>query len=112
MDIEVIDWLSYEEAKTRTESIGGPDGHFEAGMRWEDYIKDLQPERVPYAEAIRRAVITENIRNGGSWHQEQGVPVFNDQTVGTFTFRSWGAIMAAIWSSEDNKDYSYMSFYS
>lgn len=110
MNIEVIDWLSYDEAHKKTESIGGSGGFFAEGMRWQDYIDELKPEQIPYAEAIRRAVVKNNIRDTGPWHQQQGVPLFNDETVGTFTFRAWGDIMAAIWSTEENKDYSYNSY--
>ena len=39
-------------------------------------------------------------------------PVFDDGTVGSFSFRAWGDLMAAIWNTEENTNkYSYMDFY-
>jgi hypothetical protein len=41
----------------------------------------------------------------------EGVPVFEDETISTFSYRAWGDLLSAIWSEEENKDYNYMAFY-
>ena len=97
-------------------SIGGMGGWFgfdEKGQRWKNYIDSISKEFIPYAEAIKESVIANNIRYSGDEHQNKydGVPVFDDNTIGSFSFRAWGDIMAAIWSEVENKDYSYMDFY-
>jgi hypothetical protein len=39
-------------------------------------------------------------------------PVFDDGTVGGFSFRAWGDLLAAVWNTaEGTTKYSYMSFY-
>jgi hypothetical protein len=48
----------------------------------------------------------------GQEHQyNSGVPVFSDGKVATYTYRGWGDLMAAIWATEEDKDYHYMDFY-
>ena len=44
-------------------------------------------------------------------NDDHGVPKSDDDTVGLFSFRSWGDLMAAIWSEEEDKDYDYLNFY-
>ena len=39
------------------------------------------------------------------------VPLWSNGKVDTYSFRSWGDLMAAVWSTEENKDYGYMDFY-
>lgn len=121
MDIAVTKWISYDEAETMRASIGGMGGWFgikgrgdlsKAGHRWADYLNSLPDVGRPYAEAIRASVLEHNLRIHGDEHQgEEGVPLFSDGTVGTFTCRAWGDIMAAIWSEAEDKDYCYMDFY-
>jgi hypothetical protein len=111
--VSVVDWISEKEADIKECSIGGLGGFFSDGMRWKDYADKLTSEALPYANAIRQSVIEKNIRLTGNDHQysDEGVPLFSDGTVGQFSFRAWGDIMAAIWSEKENKDYCYMSFY-
>lgn len=110
---KVVKWISFEDAEEREEAIGGLGGFFSNGMRWKDYIEIWNDERVFYAEAIRKDVLKNNIKLTGQEHQESnnGVPVFDDGKVGTFSYRAWGDLMAAIWSEEEDKDYHYMDFY-
>lgn len=114
--MKVIEWIAYEDVGDRLDSIGGMGGWFnwkEKGKRWKDYIAYKSEEERPYAEAIRESVLELKIRAGGDWHQHSdgGVPLFEDNTVGTFSYRAWGDIMAAIWSEAEDKDYTYMDFY-
>jgi len=112
-NIKVVDWISYDEAENKENSFGGLGGWFDNGMRWKDYLEACTPKSRQYPMAIRKAVIERQLKEGGDWHQssDTGVPLFSDGTVATFSYRSWGDIMAAIWSQEDDCDYSYMSFY-
>lgn len=115
--ITVEKFVPYEEAENLPQApIGGLGGFFKDGNRWGDYIGAFihsdQPE-VPasvYFEALREKIITDNIRNGGFWHQAEGCPIFSDGKTATFSFRAWGDLMAAIWSEQDQKDYSYINF--
>ena len=114
--MKVVRMISYEEANKYPIGIGGLGGWFTHGMRWEDYASKFigsAADKLKYAEALREYVIIHNIRETGAWHQtdDNGVPLFEDDTVATFSYRAWGDIMAAVWSTEDNKDYHYMDFY-
>lgn len=44
---------------------------------------------------------------------ENGVPVFNNKYILTYTLRSWGALMADIWNEilGENDKYNYLDFY-
>lgn len=111
--IAVERWISPEEADGR-DPVGGIGGWFNwesKGMRWKDYVATW---RVPaYAEALRKEIVEKGIRRGGDWHQndEEGTPLFSDGKVGSFTYRAWGDLLAAIWSEEEGNDYTYMDFY-
>lgn len=112
-EVTVKDWISYDEASGKDVSIGGIGGFFKEGMRWEDYFDDLKDEVKPYALAIRDAVVKGGIKLTGEQHQlsSNGVPLFSDDTTGQFSYRAWGDIMAAIWSTAENRDSHYMEFY-
>lgn len=112
--MKVIKWLTSEEAEDIPESIGGLGGWFnfcESGQRWKDYIGNMPEEQRVYAEALKEEIIINNFRFGGDQHQIDKVPLFEDGTCGSFSFRAWGDLMAAIWSEVEDKDYNYMDFY-
>lgn len=114
--LNVKRWISYDQAEAFERSVGGWGGWFNAdekGMRWKDFIGEIYSADRDYYEAVRVSVIKNKFRFTGSGHQsdDHGVPQFSDDTVGVFTFRAWGDLMAAIWSEEEDKDYSYMDFY-
>ena len=122
--VTLVDWISDDDTGQREVAIGGWGGGFgynnEEGEkrekvrhRWNDYLEDMAPECIPYAEALREACVKHNIRITGYQHQNDadGVPVFSDGKIGSFSFRAWGDLMAAIWSEAENKDYNYMDFY-
>jgi len=108
-----------------------PRSLFDASHRWKDYLaflKEVDIERMKdqemwlgrtlnytlqeYAEAFRKEILSIGLWVGGDWHQHQGgVPLFSDGTVGSWSYRAWGDIMAAIWSEYYDKDYNYMDFY-
>jgi len=113
IDVKVEKMISSKEADKYDLSLGGMGGFFKRGMRWQDYIDSFMPKAHPYAEAFRKYVVENKIREGGDWHQYSpaGTPLFSDKTVGVFSYRAWGDIMAAIWSEEEDADYSYMDFY-
>jgi hypothetical protein len=92
------------------ESVGGLGGFFKDGMRWQDYAA-RNPG--PHYEALRLAIVERGLKRGGDWHQnsDDGCPVFSDGTSGTFTYRAWGDLLAAVWSEHEGRDYSYMDFY-
>jgi hypothetical protein len=108
--VKMVEYGEYPEAP-----VGGLGGFFQDGMRWEDYVgaHKEQDKVIPYLNAIRECVLNLKIKHGGDWHQNdpEGTFLFEDGTAPEFSFRAWGDLMAAIWSSEENKDYSYMDFY-
>ena len=112
--VKVKEWITWQEALNKKESIGGMGG-WVVGQKWDEYLKDLIDPAKPYAEGIREAVLKDRIRWGGDWHQSdqyEGVPLFEDDTIGSFTYRAWGDILAAIWNTEKNwRRFSYNSFY-
>ena len=102
---EVVAWISYKAAQHHVVDIGAwPSGGTDP---------EMEPRLRPYHDALHRAVVARQLRRGGDWHQEakDGIPVFDDGAIGTFTWRSWGSLMAAIWSAEDHRTYTYMDFY-
>jgi len=111
--MKVEKWCSDKEAEGMKMSVGGLGGWFGNGHRWEDFIDIWHDEVKPYLEAIRTSVLENSYKFSGNYHQNgpNGVPVFEDGTMGSFSFRAWGDLMAAIWSTEENKDYHYMDFY-
>jgi len=127
-ELRVVDWVSSESLKPETKeapvpTMGGffglcvtghghPKGKIE-GQRWPDYLVNFKPISIPYLEALRKEIIAKKIRYTGEDHQDadDGVPVFSDGTVLMLSWRAWGDLMAAVWSTEENKDYCYMDFY-
>ncbi len=110
----VIDWIPYGNTGNKQSSIGGLGGFFTNGMRWKDYLDSLHYSSKPYAEGLRKSILKNKFKFTGSQHQGEsinGTPLFADGSVGTFSFRSWGDIMAGIWSEEENENYNYMDFY-
>lgn len=112
---KIIEFITYGEAEEKEENgLGGMGGWFSDGHRWEDYIDGYNDEGKQLLEELRRAIIKNGIRCTGDQHQHSGyrsVPLWSDGKVDTYSYRAWGDLMAAIWSTEDDKDYSYMDFY-
>lgn len=81
-------------------------------MGWADYLSYLNPGAREYVEALRAEIVEKGIRKGGIWHQEsgEGFPVFSDGSVAAFNLRSWGDLLAAIWSTEGPRFYSFQEF--
>lgn len=109
---QVVRWIAYDRVGGATD-IGDWGGSIEKGMRWADFLADVDPAHMDHYEALRRAVVMRGLRRGGDWHQNaaDGVPMFDDGAVATFSMRGWGDLLAAIWSTEDGRDYGYMDFY-
>lgn len=110
-------WQSYDSLVTREEGFNlddlGGSHSFKEGMRWPDYVAGYDSEWHPYVEAIRQSIIERAVWAGGDWHQysANGAPVVEGGHFMSCTFRSWGDLLAAVWSSELNRDFSYMDFY-
>lgn len=111
--IEVKKWI-YSGTTSNYDILGNClGGFFQKGMRWKDFISHIDPEKIEYLEAIRKDVIAKGIRITGQQHQDcdDGTPLFNDYSIGIFSWRAWGDLMAAIWAEEEDKDCCYMDFY-
>jgi tetratricopeptide (TPR) repeat protein len=110
----VISWIAFDEAeKDARKDVGGWGGVIAKGQGWVEYLAAVDPRLKDHYEALREAVISRGLRRGGDWHQHapDGVAVFDDDAIATSSFRAWGDLMAAIWASEDCRDYGYMDFY-
>lgn len=107
--MKVVGLTSFDPAQDMKRSLGGLGGFFSLGMRWADYVEAVGENE--YTLALREYIVQNEIKEGGGWHQDEGVPVFEDGTVASFSFRAWGDLLAAIWSEELNQDFCYMDFY-
>jgi len=116
--IKVIDWLDYRSSDAGdagdAEYAGAIGryypGFFEQGMRWKDYQKRVFDTEMGHVEALRSEIVDKQIRITGMDHHEKYIPLFNDETIACLSVCSWGDLMAAIWSEEEDKDYSYRDF--
>ncbi|NKB20941.1 MAG: hypothetical protein GKS01_10620 [Alphaproteobacteria bacterium] len=87
-------------------------GFFENGMRWKDYVGEFDAKTQRYMEVARHSAIENKVKVSGGVHQSGGItPVFSDGAYFLMSLRSWGDFMAAVWSEEENKNYSYLDFY-
>lgn len=111
--MKILKWISYEEAKSKQVSVGGLGGWFGKGDTWETYLATWGIETASYIVAIKDSVLRARGIVYGNEHQddEQGVPLFEDDTVGSFTFRAWSDLMAAIATINDGPVHVYMDFY-
>jgi hypothetical protein len=110
--ISVVSW-SEHDAPEGAAPIGWWGGFFELGMRWKDYVENFDESFHPYLESARRSAVANRIRVTGMEHQYRGItPVFSDGRYFAMTFRAWGDFMAAVWSEEEDRNMSYMDFYS
>jgi len=111
-----IEFTTYKDASENypASEFGGMGGFFDKGMRWQDYLSIWIPEVHPQLEALRSAIIAAEIKCTGEERQHSDMhtaPIFPDGTAATYSYRAWGDLMAAIWSTEDDEDYTYMTFY-
>lgn len=114
--MKVINWIDYTDEnleKYEENNLGGLGGFFIKGMRWKNYKESFTKDCWDSLENLRKSIIENNIKIKGEEHQngENTVPLFEDNTIATYSYRAWGDLMAAVWSEEENKDYCYMDFY-
>ena len=116
--MKIIKWIdedtAYNNEYDNYDSIGTLGGFFKNGMRWKDYIKNVNKDIHSYVELMRKDIVKNKLRYTGqqvNYSHVDGVPVFSDKKLGFFSWRAWGDLMAATWSEEENKDYNYMNFY-
>jgi len=78
---------------------------------WQDYLTNLQDDKTrEYAIALKEFILEHNIKECAPWHQSVGVPLFEDNTYATFSYRAWGDLMAAIYTTEE-EPLTYMAYY-
>ncbi len=112
--LTIVEWITYSESRGKEENgLGGMGGWFENGMRWKDYKNSYKKIAHSMLETLRKSIIENGIKCSGEAHQgySSAVPLWSNGKVDTYSFRAWGDLMAAVWSTEDNQDYNYMSFY-
>lgn len=119
MEIKVIDWICFDSGKEEA-PIGGMGGWFnsnnihdkpnETAMVWQDYLDAFEEVSHPYLEALKKEILDNKLELTGQDHQNGNVPLFSDDKVGEFSYRAWGDLMAAIYSTKE-KPLTYMEYY-
>src|ERR1700733_6780739 len=119
--MHVDKWITYADADGKDENgLGGWGGWFgydnsqgaqgdpwrTAHHRWSDYLDNFDPEIHPMLEELRGSIIANKIRCTGCEPQfgDAAVALWSNGKVDTYSFRAWGDLMAAVWSTEDDKD--------
>jgi len=110
---KIVKFTTYEKAEGKPEYLGGLGGFFNDGMRWGDYLERFVGSVHEDLEQLRAGIIANEIKCTGQAHQDvdEAVALWDDGSVSTYSYRGWGDLMAAIWSTEEDKDYNYMAFY-
>lgn len=123
--MKVERWITNDEADAKTGSFGGmggwfgaSGGAFDAKHTWSDYLDHECGDDAGLrerAEALRASIVDGRVWEDGGWHQnewgEESVPMFDDGTVATFSFRAWGDLLAAVWTKQLGRQFCYMDFY-
>jgi hypothetical protein len=83
-------------------------------ISWREYgLYDECEHDDAHIQAIINEIVKHKYCFSGVDHQnhEFGVPEFNDDTVGKFTQKEWGSLMAAAWNKIDpSTDYDMFDF--
>lgn len=74
---------------------------------WEAYLSDCPEADHPRLEVLRDHLVATDMRNGGLWHQREGIPKFSDGSVLFLSMRAWGDLMSAIWGGGDYCSYAW-----
>jgi hypothetical protein len=114
--MKVIKWIAEDDVTEDMEiAFGAMGGWFgrDKRDRWSTYYRSLKDEAKPYAEAIKDDVLRTDRFITGEQHQysDSGVPIFEDGKIGSFSYRGWADLMAAIATLKDGKGHHYMEFY-
>lgn len=111
--ITITHWLPFKEAQLLPQIPWGWVREFPDPCDWPTYLDCIAPDTAPYVSALRAAIIAQNIRFGGDWHQNapNGAAIFSDGKSFCTSMRAWGRLLAAIWTSEDGSSYRYVDFY-
>jgi hypothetical protein len=114
-----ITWKPYDEKRwgedraVRYANFGGLGGFFERGMRWDGFLSHFDASAHTRLEELRADILANRVRTAGAWHQDTsvaGVPHWDDGALYLASYRCWGDLMAAVWSTEEDKDYWYGDF--
>lgn len=115
---KIVKWITESDAAGKEDNnLGGLGGWFgcdKKGQRWPDYVNAYKEEVHQMLEELRKGIIENNVRWTGQEKQDNDyntVPLWDDGSVTFYSWRGWGDLMAAVWSTQDNKDYSYLDFY-
>lgn len=119
-ELKVTDWIEFGSGREEA-PIGDSGGCFNSNlvhkkeepttMVWQDYLDIHDVEAYPYLNALKKEIESNNLHISADDHQyRKKVPLFSDGKVGEFTLRSWGDLMAAIYSTKQ-KPISYVEYY-
>jgi hypothetical protein len=122
--IKFKDWILSNKKELYSEnSLGGLGGWFNGfylhekdkigiykNHTWEDYVVNLTENEKAYAECLKKEILKLNIRVTGEDHQHIMIPLFSDNTFSFFSYRAWGDLMAAIFTTDENP-LTYMEYY-
>lgn len=127
--MKVKDWISSQEIEEKgykENRLGGLGGWFNGHYMhdkskvgvikdhtWEDYLDVWKDELMKeYAIALKESILERELKYTGNDHQNalDGIPLFDDDTYSSFSFRAWGDLMAAIYTTPENP-LTYMEYY-
>jgi hypothetical protein len=104
-----VTWVSTREFSGR-DAGGWVGGWFKKGMRWNEYAEHVTH---PAAYALRDSIVANCVWCSGEEHaiSNQKLRPVVDGVEYRLSWRAWGDLMAAVWSTALDNDYSYMDFY-
>lgn len=118
MEIRVESWANYDDVEVRKlpQSCGGMGGWVQERNSWNEYLERIPEGQKKYMEALKDEILEKDLHFTGEQHQHgDGIPIFSDNTQGSFSYRAWGDLMAAIWNSYRCVDQcdrkGYMDYY-
>ncbi len=82
-------------------------------MLWTEYLELWPAEKYVYFEALRTSILERGAIKGQD-HQygPEGIPLFEDGTIASFSFRAWGDLLSAIYNTKiEERKWDYMDFY-
>ncbi len=81
-------------------------------VNWDDKRPDADRDNHQVRAAVCKAILRDNIRHGGFWHQytNNGAPLLDDNTVVRYSLRGWGDIMAEALKLDDEDGLAYCKY--
>ena len=105
--MEIVDNIGPDGADMSIDQIPIIGGFFDRGMRWPHYRERWYAGRI---DDVRTFIVENKIRVCGDYMEERHILLDSGERW-FFSMRAWGDLMAAVWSTEEDKDFHYIDFY-